>query len=274
MADASGGNSVRDPGILTGVDEIIEFRLDIPGIGSRPPRYRNRKVARELSARRSALGAAELVDEIFDQIHSNWRSFAGDRQPSLENWRFEKQLHIAPGNESREKTLEKAIARAAGEAWVNQVPTASGLVSASVDRSRNLDLVYRSAPARFEFIELKVESDNPLYAAMEILKSGVLYIFARSSFSSTAQGSSPILNAKTVHLRVLAPSNYYRGYRFDWLETALTIGLQNAITKRVLNPPCTMDFMFNAFPSSFDWPCCDEALLCSLAGRAPVKWSD
>lgn len=160
--------SIRDVSIFTGIDEIIELRLDIWRIGTRQPRYRNLEAARELRGRRAALGAEMLVEKMLDQIQSNWRSFSGGRQPSIENWRFKKQLHISASNESREKSLEKAVARAAGEAWVNQVPTASGLVSATSDRSRNLDLVYRLAPDRFEFIELKIESDNPLYAAIEI----------------------------------------------------------------------------------------------------------
>ena len=154
---------------------------------------------------------------------------------------------------------------------MNQVPTASGLVSATSDRSRNLDLVCQSAPGRFEFIELKFKSDNPLFAAIEILKAGVLYIFARSLTSKDSE--SPLLKAKAVHLRVLAPLAYYRGHRLDWLETAFSTGLQNAVNKRSGSQAFTMDFMFGAFPANFEWPCSDEALVSSLAQRAPVSWS-
>jgi hypothetical protein len=90
----------------------------------------------------------------------------------LENWRFAKKTYIADRNTSPEKTLEKTIAKITDADWVNQVPTASGLWNASADTHRNIDLVHRLGPKQYEFIELKVETDTPLKAAMESLIYG------------------------------------------------------------------------------------------------------
>jgi hypothetical protein len=210
-----------------------------------------------------------LIEGIYLQVERNWRASAVGRSPSIQNWRFEKQLKIDARNRSPEKTLEKAIAELAGETWANQVPTASGLVNATSDRSRNLDLVCQADPGRFEFIELKLESDTPLYAAIEMLEYGVLYLFYRLNFVADAR-DNVLLAAKTVHLRVLAPVAYYRGYRFEWLESALTKGLQAVIEKR--GGPM-MDFMFMAFPKEFNWPCPTEQMLASLERRASVEWT-
>jgi hypothetical protein len=256
-------------GILSGVDGFIERHLGVAEIGARSPRYHNLSACRNLSgAAPLGFDAEALIEDIFLQVEMNWRASGVGRNPSIQNWRFEKQLNIAAHNQSPEKTLEKAIAESAGETWANQVPTASGLVNATSDRSRNLDLVFRVDPGRFEFIELKLDSDTPLYAAIEMLEYGVLYLFYRLNFLTDAR-NNVLLTAKTVHLRVLAPAAYYRGYRFEWLESELTRGLQAVIEKR--GGPM-MDFMFTAFPDDFNWPCPAEQMLASLGRRASVEW--
>jgi hypothetical protein len=96
-------------------------------------------------------------------IEGNGESAKG-RSPSEENWRFKEKPDISPDSKLLEKTLEKTIARRCGDDWVNQVPTASGLVG-SGERQRNLDLVHRLSETQYDLIELKVGSDTPLYAA-------------------------------------------------------------------------------------------------------------
>src|SRR5579862_1258800 len=155
--------------ILTGVDDIIERHLKITHIGTTQHRSRHLTSCRTLSdAQPTNFYSTTLVGEILNQIDANWIA-AGRQTRSKENWRFKKQLKIAEHNPSKETQLERAIARVMPEAWVNQVPTASGLTDAD-DGKRSLDLVWQAASGRFEFIELKVESDNPLHAAMELLQ--------------------------------------------------------------------------------------------------------
>jgi hypothetical protein len=259
-------------GILAGVDDIIERHLGIATIGTRQPRFGHLTACRALSGHPPpAFDAISLVEDALTKIDENWRAAGGRRKASAQNWRFEKQLEIAAGNPSREKTLEKAIARLAGDQWANQVPTASGLVNGRSDRQRNLDLVFEASPDRFEFIELKLECDTPLYAAIEMFQYGALYIFSRLNSQHLFARAHFLLEAKALQLRILAPLEYYRSYRFDWLEAALTTGLQAALDRRrgLLE---SIDFRFNAFPDGFRWPCGDDALLASLAQRGPVRW--
>jgi hypothetical protein len=213
-----------------------------------------------------------LIAEVLALLEARLRASGPARTPSAQNWRLEKQLWIAPHNTSGEKTLEKAIARVSGDAWANQVPTASGLINGTNDKHRNLDLVFRRESDGFELIELKMQSDTPLYAAIELLLYGILYLFSRLHYPARAARAAPLLNARGVHLRVLAPVAYFRGYRFDWLQTQLTEGLQQTLTKHS-GLPAMMDFAFTTFPPDFVWPCSAEALRMALQDRRPVQWS-
>jgi hypothetical protein len=252
-------------GILAGIEDILGRHLGVANV-------RTRSTCNKLSdAPPPGFDAASLIEDILARIETNKLASNGAKKRSAQNWRFEKQLKIAETNSSPEKTLEKAMARLTGDDWANQVPTASGLVNGTNDRHRNLDLVFRVSRDRFEFIELKVDSDTPLYAAMEVLQYGILYLAWRLNGWQTEARGTPLLAAKTVHLRVLAPLAYYRNFQLDWLERALTAGLQTAIAKRPSLP--AMDFKFVAFTDSFDWPCPDHALLGALEGRRPVQWA-
>jgi hypothetical protein len=259
--------------ILAGVNNIIEHHLGILHIGTTQPRSRHLSSCRELSSGKpTSFDPLQLIDTLYRQIDQNWLASGRDVSPSAENWRFEKKLHIADQNHSPEKTLEKAISRVMPESWVNQVPTASGLVNSTNDRHRNLDLVQRLAPRQFEFIELKVDSDNPLHAAMEILLYGVLYLLSRVIYTEAERAGRVLLCADTVHLRVLAPGSFYGPFNLGWLEQAITQGLNGVISKRP-DLSLTMDFAFAAFPDRFAWPCSDDALAAAVERRGSVSWN-
>lgn len=253
--------------VFDGVDELIGERFDSWGVDRR---YRSKTACKDLNSRPAfnAEGAEMLLRQVLNQVRSNLASLAVRREPSRENWRFEKKLWMANHASSPEKILEKSIAQVAGDAWTNQMPTASGLVTASADRSRNIDLVFERAPRCFEFIELKVRSDTPCYAAMEILKSSLLYILARSDSSSLHDRNSRILTAEAVHFRVLAPCEFYKGYKLAWFEAALSSGIQ-----RVADGIFRTGFAFNAFPNGFAPDCGQEQLRFALTNREPVDWS-
>ena len=197
-------------------------------------------------------------------MHSNWAAGqqASTRKPSAKNWRWEKKLYISQNNQSPEKRCEKAIAEHCGEDWVNQVPTASGLLNGVNEKHCNIDLVHRIAPTEFEFIELKYEDGTPLSAGFEILKYGLLYVFSRryAAMLGYSEPRNSILGASVVHLRVVAPAAYYLRFRMDWLQNEANLGLGSLRLDGY-----EMDFRFE----SMSWPT-EEKLASAVAARTTV----
>ena len=152
-----------------------------------------------------------LFGEIYERLRSNWISNRSEeRWPSQANW----ILRLAPEftqhpTKYLEKQLQKNIAIALqNERWGNDVPTASGLVN---DRGRqmNIDLAHQT-PDGFEFIELKLESNTPYEAALQILRYGAVYLLYRlePELAKRFKGNQ-MMNAKRIVLEVLAPHRYY-----------------------------------------------------------------
>ena len=104
------------------------------------------------------------------------------------------------------------------EDWSNQVPVASGLVGPNAERRRAIDLVHRVGPRRFEFIELKIASDTPLYAAIEIIAYTCIWLQARAEGGRPA---TPLLDADHIDVIVLAPEAYYRPFALEALQRQL-----------------------------------------------------
>jgi hypothetical protein len=259
--------------ILDGVDAIFDRWLAVPPKG-RPPYYYHRSAALALSGdSQPARNPLVLITETMRIIERNWtvsRSSYG-KPASRQNWRFERRLAIAEANDSPEVQLERAIAAALGDDWANQVPTASGLTGPHNDRHRHLDLVHRSAPGVYTFYELKVASNTPLYAAMELLVRGLLYIFARRHVAALGYDPSAkeLLRAQAIHLRVLAPRAFYAGLNFSWLATSLTAGLTQYLAT-VPDLALTMDLAFKVFPFPITPTDTPERLRDALTGLEPV----
>jgi hypothetical protein len=164
--------------------------------------------------------ASDVVARIYETIAANWRQAQVNRKgrSSRENWRWRKpQTYLAAHNSSSEVTLERAIA-AWGTGWANQVPICSGAAGASADRRRSIDLVCQVGDGHFQFIELKIASDTPLYAAIEIIGYGCVWLLSRVMPNGP---DSELLTAERVDLLVLAPASYYDRFRLDVLATAL-----------------------------------------------------
>ncbi len=197
--------------------------------------------------------------------------------PSEENWRFKKIPNIAKHNRSEEKKLEKAIVKLPSlPDWVNQVPTSSGLIGSSSDKLRNIDLIHRLEGRVYEFIELKVESDTPMYAAFEIVVNGLIYLVSREFYTNQCIDSKEILKARKVHLQTLAPQDYYSRYSLSWLEDELNKGLKTFASEK-FNNNFEIDFTFTSFPESFKWPrkdneLKDNELVEALNNRISVEW--
>ena len=215
--------------ILDGIGGLVDEWLQIKPKG-KPPYYRHRSAALDLSRRKTPItGTLDFLEASHTQLHDNWRAAieAGYSNPSKENWRWKRHLDLSPQNTSPELKLERSIIRACGDRWSNQMPTASGLVGPATDKRAAVDLVYRKDPSTCSFVELKVSSDNPLFAAIEILMYGLLFVWSKENQESLSYDtrSQPVLAANTLTLAVLAPGDYYRGFDLQNLASALDDGL-------------------------------------------------
>ena len=141
---------------------------------------------------------------------------------------------LAPRNLSKEVCLERDLVRCAPNSLANQIPVASGVCSSGRCK-RAIDLAVKSGPSEYALFELKVCSNNPVHAAMELLGYAACYIAARRNISALGYNvnAKPLLAATVVHFRVLAPLCFYRGdlnWRcLRWLETAIDTGLRVAL---------------------------------------------
>ncbi len=242
--------------IIDGFDEIIDAYFDLEDIGKQPHHDRKKSYIRLSANPKIELIFSELIINLYNQIlHNRYLSIGSyGKLPSRENWRFEKQIAIDLVNKSPEVTLERALVNALDQSLVNQVPTSSGLVGPRQDKVRNIDLVSCIHEDEFEFIELKIDSNKPLYAAMEILSYGLLYIFTREHMQEFNYDSNEkiLLSANTIHLTVLAPYSYYP-YDIQWIENKINEGLKQFIEAEV-GIDLKMDFSFQSFPKNFQWP--------------------
>lgn len=242
--------------ILKGVGHIIDEALGLKNCGiGKEPHYKQKTSCQKLSVLAPrTFDATALIKKIYDKVEYNWNERA-NYKPSTENWRFELRTNIDENNGDPEIKLERAMVSTQSQPhsnWANQVPTSSGFVGPRADKHRNIDLIHRCEDGVYEFIELKVNSDTPLYAAMEILQNAVLYIFSRENERKMEWGSAkqkPLRDATVIHLRVLAPFSYYEGYNFDWLEVNICNGLKAFLAGRTPKPQ--MDFRFDTFPPWF-----------------------
>jgi hypothetical protein len=252
--------------IFQNVDYLIDQHLGVSHIGRTSPHYRTTTAALSLACRPAHFSCENLLEAILKQMRTNLTEgqLRCMRRASSENWRWEKKLHISERNRSPEKVCEKAIASICGDDWVNQMPTASGLIDGTSETHCNIDLVFRNAPGEYTFIELKYQDSTPLYAAFEIVKYGLLYALSRELAGQLGYSLDlkPVLKAQLVHLCVLAPRAYYDRFQLGWL--------QQEISQALSGMTCSgyrMDFCFQ----SIKWPegnDCIEAVATRTAAYA------
>lgn len=171
----------------------------------------------------------DLAATVYETIAANW--LAGDadanKDRSRQNWRWTLQPQIGAENRSPEVVLERAIASACAAAgrtdWANQIPVASGLIRGASDGRRAIDLGQRRGEGHYELIELKIASDTPLFAAVELLGYASLWLLARKDPPAARPA---LLAAERIDLRVLAPAAFYASFDLHGLECRLSEGLQ------------------------------------------------
>jgi hypothetical protein len=264
--------------IFDGTADIINRSL----FGLRPIEFQQLTALRLLVERGPAhLDGASLIRALYDHTVERWRAVNGrfPRRASAENWRFTLNTKISERNTSREKQVEKRIAllaeqgRLGKDEWANQIPVASGLLDQHADKKACVDLARRTGPGSFDLIELKLDpaSGHALFAAMEALRYGVLYLFSRRLGRDLGyvSGGSGLLGAQRIRLVVLAPASYYLG-----VPPALLQGLRNQLNtglatecRREGPAGLAMEFEFEQFSEPFCWPGTDDDLIAALLRR-------
>lgn len=259
-------NNDQSRSILNGTEEIINDWLW--------PDYKTQTACNLLSGNfPERLNGCLLISQIYAQIERNWRNRDYDGEPSSENWRLNPQPNIDEANPSQEKQIEKKIVTIPVEGWVNQVPVASGLTGPHAMKKACLDLVHILGENSYEFIELKVKDKHPLYAAMEVIQYGIIYLFARENLLEYYE-NKPLIKAASIGLRVLAPQTYYEHkkhglYKFEKLEGILSDSIAHLAGS--FDSGLNMNFKFTSFPTEFKWPgCTDDELRKALQEVGPL----
>src|SRR5439155_27065536 len=125
----------------------------------------------------AGLRESDFVATLFECFSSDkWQSpTSGSRSNWL--WRSEGTSH---SRERAEVRLERAIVERGGATnWSFQMSTMSGIFEERTHQRRAIDLVHRISPDEYALIELKISSNNPAFAAFEILGYGLAYCQAR-----------------------------------------------------------------------------------------------
>jgi len=240
--------------ILDGIDAVIDRHFFSEEEITRGHSHVQKRSCNTFSknAPKSFDGAA-LVAAMYNHIENNLAKRPDGRTPSSKNWRLRstKDHHlISPSriNESAEVKLERAIVQKWPASWTYQMPVASGLFDGYSDKRRAVDLVFSHADGHYDLVELKTKSDTPLYAAMEILGYGLIYLASRTDRAENLKykvADLPVLKANRISLCVLAPANYYEGSLL-WLQDAINDGL-----KRFATTDLSIDFCFQKFGNQF-----------------------
>ncbi len=259
--------------ILDGVDDLVDELLDVTDIGTSAPHYQHKTSCLKFSKGKPAgFSCVDLLTQIHDRINTNWEESKRlhANRPSSKNWQLCRHLNTSEENKSPEVLLERAIVASQTERWWNQVSTSSGVIYRSHDQRRAIDLVSEPTDGHFEIIELKVESNTPLHAAIENATYGLIYVLSRALLDYPVE-KLPLLTAISIALVVLAPAPYYKDYDLAWLEEEMNDGL-TAFQKN-LGLDYSLSFRFEAFPKTFSWESgetTDEELSTALAGRTPA----
>jgi hypothetical protein len=194
----------------------------------------------------------------FDTRQQCYWDTHGVQPAGRSNWTLRRVEEISEDNTSPEVILERRIVRILGNDWSNMIPVASGTYSRMGLGRASIDLAKVDGDT-VEFIELKIGSDNPFHAAMELAAYALMWIQARADaegpnhFGYRAGGElRPALAYDRLRWTVLAPQatgdskNFYEGYSISSFADALGKGLNAASYNRLRNG-VEMSFGFKAF---------------------------
>jgi hypothetical protein len=257
--------------ILRGTDAIIDDFFGVKKTEG-PPQYGTRTTYLTLEPKSLTCDASAMLFNIHDRIAANWRERTYRKVASEQNWRCERRLAYNEHRKGCEVRLEREIVRAMGSPpWYNAVPTSSGLCSPTHDKARNIDLAYSGCPDEYTFYELKWNANIPVFAAVEIIRYGLLNVFSRLTREKMGYlaDHSPMLTAHRVHLRVLGCSKYFHedNVNLGWLESKLNDGLRHYGTQFASEAGVKLDFAFESFSDDLARAFAPEAIRQALSQR-------
>lgn len=244
----------QNTGIFDGTDVVITSFFELRD----NQHLKQRSVSRSLTYTGTDDGDfLALAENLYACIESNYSG----RPPSRENWRSKRVTTLSDHNRSPEVLLERAVAML-GEAgtlpgWLNQVPVASGLVDERSDKRAALDLV-ELKDNRVRFVELKWESDTPAFAAIEILRYGLVYLFCRANAAEFDYSDRSLMRVGRVDLQVVAPTAFFEKHNLGWLERGLDHAVDELSSQKT-SGQLAMGFEFLAIPPQFELPFHDGA---------------
>lgn len=193
----------------------------------------------------------DVVTELSNAlVCRGWKSQVGT------NWNWSADAKYI--TTSPEVVLERKIVEAGNGLWARQMSTSSGIQGQWLNKRRAIDLVRANGNDSYTFIELKVESDNPLYAIFELLGYALAYMHARNN-GWKGTGTYNVMQAKIIELVVLAPNkpeNWYeyktRGaksecllFKLGWLIEELNKGLDTLTKGKVRMQISLKEFDFS-----------------------------
>lgn len=254
--------------ILEGIDDVINSHLFVERRFTPDYTYCQRRSCNELSeAAPMSFNGAKFVADMYQCIEANLDKRPVNRTPSSENWKLRStkdhdMRRPSVNNKSVEVKLERAIVEEWPNSWNYQMPIASGLFDEHSDKRRAVDLVFDHQDEHYDLVELKVnmKAGSPLYAAMEILCYGLVYMASRSDRAGNLKYNTtdlPVLRANSITLCVLAPESYFKGSQLMWLQCAINEGLE-----RLTPSDLKMDFCFKKFGGTW----CDDLPQIHLPG--------
>ena len=197
-----------------------------------------------------------IFDRRYEQIHANWAQHReSNRWPTAhKNW----VLRVAPTythdpEQRLEKQLQKQIATCfKGERWGNDIVTASGLINAR-GRQMNIDLAHQITDG-FELIELKLRSNTPYDAALQILRYGAIYMLYRLEPELARRLKfREMIDAKRIVLEVLAPFEYYSPCELDLRTVQTQLNREVKTFAKRSNADVDLSFRYMAFPCEFSY---------------------
>ena len=144
-----------------------------------------------------------VVDKLYKSLDcSGWENSKG------RNWEWRREAPTYR-TASPEVSLEREIIASDEKGqWSCQMSTTSGVQGPYLNKRRAIDLVLRKGADHYAFIELKVDGDNPLYAAFEILGYGLAYLHGRRH-GWKGKGTYDVMDAREVDLVVLGPHEWW-----------------------------------------------------------------
>lgn len=241
-----------DPGSFSNYwDKVAEL------LGGADPEHKTAAIEGTAAAMFAGGGEAN-VRELWKAIDgSRWTS---PQSASDKNWTWRAE-NTKEGDGSKEVALERKIFSLGGrQRWTYQMPTSSGLEGSWAGKRRSIDLVHTTGQGQYTLVELKCDSDHPLYAAFEVLGYGLAYLYARR-YLTFPDAAPEILSAHRIDLLVLGPRDWYcykqrngmrTPYQLAALERAISAGLAALATHESAMPCLGMGFRFAAYASNPD----------------------